>query len=61
MDFAQTGSLVKDRHLLQRQMSASGKCALIRTVVAVYCGGKIQQAEITSVQKYMYVYFCKLN
>ena len=24
MDFAQTGSLVKDRHLLQRQMSATG-------------------------------------
>ena len=24
MDFAQTGSLVKDRHLMQRQMSASG-------------------------------------
>ena len=25
MDFAQTGSLVKDRHLLQRQMSATGE------------------------------------
>ena len=24
-DFAQTGSLVKDRHLLQRQMSSTGK------------------------------------
>ena len=42
MDFAQTGSLVKDRHLLQRQMSASGECALIRSVVAAYCIGKMQ-------------------
>ena len=25
MDFAQTGSLVKDRRLLQRQMSSTGK------------------------------------
>ena len=30
MDFAQTGSLVKDRHLLQRQMSATGTCTCIQ-------------------------------
>ena len=56
MDFAQTGSLMKDRHLLQRQMSASGECALTRTIVAAYFGGKMQQAEITSVQKCMCIF-----
>jgi negative elongation factor A len=31
MDFAQTGSLVKDRHLLQRQMSATGSNPFVST------------------------------